>query len=439
MITGGTIMYRVASSIGCAALVATSITASAAGSPAVAAPAVATPAATRAPAVFEGTASLGAGQAARLDLLLWPNDAALAAVRPGQPVGVRAFASDVVRSGGAYALRIDPAAVPARYREPDGSVHTHLMVSTARGTGRWNATARPVVVAGRPQWQLADRSAPGATQPVAYDLDLTAEAGLAVATRDVTTGRTLTRDVLAMQPPGVAAGRQAAAPAAGAAAPTLPITPAVPTCDFYPGRVYYDIAEKFGYARSFAEAPMTLTEARHSRHSVGVGAEVSVGVWRVAGSQTKDLTRSSYVVVSKVHNIAMINRMTYRDWWWRGSGCAYYRERRPGLATALMDGDDRPKIAAARWGNSRPRCQLMVDTDEAGGERDVANSTVQGGIDIGPINVNAQAGWDDQVKQVWHFTSRSWLCGSIWYRGWLHSPQAEAHAVPRPGPRSGAQ
>lgn len=55
------------------------------------------------------------------------------------------------------------------------------------------------------------------------------------------------------------------------------------------------------------------------------------------------------------------------------------------------------------------------------------NKTFSAGVGFGPISLSAQAGWDLTVSETWHFGGTSSKpCGST-SRGWVDSPEAEAH------------
>jgi hypothetical protein len=52
------------------------------------------------------------------------------------------------------------------------------------------------------------------------------------------------------------------------------------------------------------------------------------------------------------------------------------------------------------------------------------NVTFSGGVDIGLINVSAQAGWTDATEVIWDVTAKSSVCGSTAV-GWVESPEMD--------------
>lgn len=113
-----------------------------------------------------GTVAGAAGQV-RVVLYLWPSQAAVAALEPGQRVPLRALASQMTSSG-RYALSVDPAALDMTM----GSIVNMQVIASAKGGMDSYSFSRQLAVgnAGRPV--LAALAGPTRTAPQTADLRL---------------------------------------------------------------------------------------------------------------------------------------------------------------------------------------------------------------------------------------------------------------------------
>ena len=153
----------------------------------------------------------------------------------------------------------------------------------------------------------------------------------------------------------------------------------------------------------------------------------SVGAARKAGGQLnssdKTLTvkraGSGYFRSSGIADANVKNRVNYRDY---NSSCGYTTRKPMGFYAILPSGD----FTYAGDTNYTTGCSYYYP----GGtpwKSSVTNYTYSAGVDIGPVNVSAQSGWNTATKMTYNVTSRSKICGSS-SAGWLSSSGASSAA-----------
>jgi hypothetical protein len=176
------------------------------------------------------------------------------------------------------------------------------------------------------------------------------------------------------------------------------------------GRWYYP-HEKFMRVQNWRGAPATVTQGRSSTHTLGVGVAFSTPgaptTWRAAG--TLSVSRN---IVESIPNIVqkwIWNKVNYRDEIMRctdGRGhVATYTNRRPmGINTAFSRETALGPATTYTAHCIRRAAGYSMVKDTA------RNLSVTAGVDIGPLSVSAQSGWDNGTSYRVKATRRSWLC-----------------------------
>ena len=343
------------------------------------------------PAIAAGVVRLGSAPLPGADVIvrLWPDHATLAGLTEEDAVPLRTIGIGRTDLLGRYSFALDPAAVPAAYRDDaSGVVDVEVIVANERVQARWSYSVRG------DEWALA--SAPPRTggRP---DTRFNLASGLVWEKVDDPRlwvgGEELTRRAVA----GTALG---------------PVTPDVrqllgePTargfdCDTHPGDIHYNRPEKFMWVKGTDSAAVRVTQAIGNEHTLGVALTYSAtgAGWSESGSETETFSASATKGGLK-GPYYLWDAVNYRDY---DNMCAP-SYRRPYSYYDL--------ISKVRWaGTARPLKYCTIKrrgyTAATGSAKNV---TFANGVDIGPIHVMANAGYDHGVDQQIHFRARRLLC-----------------------------
>jgi hypothetical protein len=157
-------------------------------------------------------------------------------------------------------------------------------------------------------------------------------------------------------------------------------------------------------------------------HTLGVGYGVSGGNGGWSQSGTKAISLAAGAERGGVADATVWNKINYRDLGWTNlPECHNMAIRRlPISVHSLLT-----NFTYARHVNF-----AYCTPNYTGGtywKIRGRNVTYGGGVDIGPINVSAQSGYNRESKIAWTVTRRTSICGST-PEGWAESPQASASA-----------
>ena len=208
---------------------------------------------------------------------------------------------------------------------------------------------------------------------------------------------------------------------ASASVPASPgIVPGSGTCLIIAGTIYYNIKEHFLTAETFGgKIPETITEGTNSSstHTLGVAYSYSgnYGTWGANG--TMSLTDSHTNQVSSTFTVpyTVYNRVNYRQY----NGTCGGHWRRPYSFYDLLTNDGRQVGVTWQYHCTPHR---VGDIWISGYAKD---ATVAGGVNLGILNVSAQAGYGTSVQLQYHFRVAGEVCGNS-TSGPLNSSLVEA-------------
>ncbi len=183
------------------------------------------------------------------------------------------------------------------------------------------------------------------------------------------------------------------------------------------------LQEKFMKVENWRGAPATVTQGRSSSHTLGIGVGTSFSgspmKWHAAGTETvsRSIDESQSGIVQKW----AWNLVNYRDVQTscsdgRGHTTRYTQRSPLGINTAFS----RFTIAG-----SSPLLTEHCRRRQRGYDmtkNTARNETVSGGVDLGPISVSAQSGWNEGTKYHVDVTHISWQC-------WNHPDGVNASSV----------
>jgi hypothetical protein len=171
------------------------------------------------------------------------------------------------------------------------------------------------------------------------------------------------------------------------------------------------LQEKFMKVENWRGAPATVTQGRSSSHTLGIGVGTSFSGspvrWHLAGTDT--VSRSIEESQSGIVQKWAWNLVNYQDVQTtcsdgRGNTTRYTTRSPTGINTAFS----RFTIAG-----SSPLLTEHCQRRKRGYDltkNTARNETVSGGVDLGPISVSAQSGWNEGTKYHVDVTRISWQC-----------------------------
>jgi len=173
--------------------------------------------------------------------------------------------------------------------------------------------------------------------------------------------------------------------------------------------IHYGLPEYFMQAYAWSGAYATVVQKYGNDHTLGIAysATGSDASFKQSGSISTNMAASASR--SGVADAYVWNKVNYRDY---VSSCSASKTRKPYSVNALLT--NFTYSAHPSWST----CQTY-----SGGtytKSQGTNVTYSAGMDIGPINVSAQSGWNSNTEITWTVTSRTKLCGNS-SAGWVSS------------------
>ena len=349
---------------------------------------------------------------------IWPSSDSLVGLKDGDAVATPVIQRGPVRSG-KFSVALDPAKVPAAFKGASGRVELQITVTDGQDEATWFTSALrsnqdSLASSGNRQgWVPASDRRSAKPDTVAFDLGRrTADSMASPRSKQVKldggTGLTL-ESTLAVGPKNA---RTWAEPVADniVAAPTE-------TCVTTAGSVVYNLPEYFAKVFAWSGAKGTVDFDTGSDHELGVGIGKSTG-WSASG--TSGISTGSGATVGSVVDANAVNRVNYRDY---NNSCSAWTTRKPYNFYALIPGGQFTYAGHVNYSY----CAGPYVSGKTVWKNQGTNITFGSGVDIGPINVSAQSGWNTGTKVAFTMTARTRVCGSS-SSGWVSSPVMDARA-----------
>lgn len=309
---------------------------------------------------------------------LWPDQQSLRGLAPEDVVAFHVVGIEQTDSEGRYSVAVDPASVPAGFVDDrTGLVDVEVIVVGEGSQARWTHSARP----GRPLTTRFDFATGAAWEKTDDPLQwvhtepTTSRAGAAG------TGLgPITDDVRIMLGQVSARGYD---------------------CDTHPGDIHYNVPERFMWVKGTEKAAVRVTQTVNNEHTMGVAITYTGtdGSWHESGSSTKSFAASASRG-GLTGPYYVWNAVNYRDY---HNMCAPTYRRPYGYYDLIS------KVKRASAPIPFPYCTIKRRgyVAETGSARNV---TFARGIDVGPISVMSNAGYDHGVDQRIVFRTRRLLC-----------------------------
>lgn len=339
-------------------------------------------------------------------LRVWPNDRFLDSLSPGKTCTPYVLGHVKTGLDGTFALDVDPSAIPVEFVGDNDRLDVEVMAASARREIRWNYTALPSAVDSPAGGDLTLAVAgEGAAQSVVHTyLDLGRGAAWDSAHDPAAW---LTSE--GRQPYG--SERRFEAASVGTTVRTAELENAVGVaegdvtaldrCVVVARDTYYNRPERFITVYAWSGAKGRVVQSSGNDHTLGIGFRTPSGSWSSSGSSTRSFNASASQ--SGLVDVAVRNGVNYQDFT-NTCGGTY---RRPIGYYDLISGTS--AVASRQFGGS---CAVK-DPGYTFKTSSAENVTYGTGTDIGPINVMAQAGYDNGVDLEFPvFQYKTFLCGN---------------------------
>lgn len=353
---------------------------------------------------------------------VWPTAARLQELRVGQRFNTPVVMNGTIGKNGQFSVELDPASLSADFRDKADQVDLQVTVTDGKDQGDWFLSVlrsdkdTGVVPSGqRAAWVPTGERDRSVAEHVALDLGTEkAEAASSPKSRRVNTeGRFETRDsspTLAVVPKNQAEWQ----PTGTGATADATLAP-TETCSTSPGGIITNLPETFAHIYGWSGAKGTIDFDTGSNHTLGVAIQRSSG-W--SGSGTQSISTGSGATVTGAVDANALNRVNYRDYW---SSCSPYPTRKPYGFYALLPGGQFTFAGHTNYSY----CSGPYVSGQSVWKNKGTNVTFSQGVDVGPVNVSAQSGWNTGTKLQWVMTASTRICGSSSV-GWPSSADLDA-------------
>jgi hypothetical protein len=345
---------------------------------------------------------------ARVQAEVWPNTHVLATMPPGARVDVRRLPAVRTTAEGKFAVSLAHASLPAKYRDAKGHIQVMLRISDSQHEVQWNFTAKP---ADGPRdsgssWTSALDTAPSAATVTSAVFELGAKASVSelggTSATALASGKLTVRNAQSL---GVRSAIIRQGLAVAACSPY-----------FATNTWLYNRAEPFMHVYPGSKAAAVVTQSYGVDHTLGIGAKGAAGGWiGGSGGGRSTISLAASGSVRRTSNSTAFNSINFRDYM---TTCGAV-QRRPVSVYSILS-----RIDAATEPNFTA-CTIYSSGDFS--KTQGLNKTFSNEVNIGPVSVDAQSGWNSESKVSWHITSRTGLCGNT-NEGWVKSPEAEANS-----------
>ena len=368
-------------------------------------------------------------QGADVVAIAWPNQRVLGAIATGDEVPTYVIGRTKTDATGGFAIDVAAETIPAMFRGEGSQVDVELVFGDTAREGHWHYTVVPDGTR-RDRWASRGRG-----QGPVFRADLATATGYDVGDDPAlaqgsdgkpqgVAGRTRSRITIAAASPAfdplrrapIDQVRTARARAHGRAARSSVVEAPSEVCQAYAGTMHYGLSEYFMQAYAWSGAMATVAQKYGNDHTLGIGysATGSSSGFRASGTQSTNMAASA--TRGGIADAYVYNKVNYRDY---GDSCSAAVTRRPHSVNALLTNF-----------TYTPHVTYSSCTTYTGGtytKYQGTNVTYGAGMDIGPINVSAQSGWNTNTEISWTVTKRSKICGST-AEGWARAPKASASA-----------
>lgn len=331
----------------------------------------------------------------------WPAPEVLRALKNGQTVPTVIVGAARSNSDGTYSLGLDRVALGPLVKA--GRVDIQLTAADATRELTWNytqvvgdtpvldidlGTTRPSVVqVGAPATTIVDAS--GAT--------LTSTA--AQAAQILSAARPEGAPSLAKQ-----VGTMGRSTAVGLSAVDDPDSGASASCGVYVASTWRNNRpESFVNVYGWSGAKAELIQGSGTSHTMGIGFNYDGNGWGANGTSKVEITTTDQRTQPNVVDATARNRVNYRDF---KNPCNDVLTKPVEIAALMPTSDflyaphkDFNTVCANYTGGTYTKAQGT-------------NATFSAGVDVGPISVSAQSGYNTDTKITWNFTAASKLCGN---------------------------
>ncbi|GAA2105433.1 hypothetical protein [Actinomadura alba] len=333
----------------------------------------------------------------------WPRPEVLATAAKGATFTLPVVARTKTDAAGRFTLRLDETSLPARFRGTGGQVDIEMIAADSVREVHWRQTVTPSGAA-----NVQSVAGPSGTVPASFTFDLGRRPSVLEGSAAGSGTNTL---AAAHADSGGAAKSYATAAARRPCGSPLSVTM---------GPRHNGLREKFMKVLAWSGAKATVEQTTSSTHQLGVGAKYSGENWSASGKVSVQTRIEGGASTDNVADAYVWNKVNYRDIIVKciaPSGGWTRTDRTPTGFNDLNADFTRAPHTNLRFCATKLPGKYWKTRGR--------NTTFETGVDMGPISVSAQAGFDSNTKLQYVVTRKSKLCGNS-SAGWLSSSQIES-------------
>lgn len=351
----------------------------------------------------------------------WPENEVLANLTTGESASMHLVGTTSTRADGSFSVPVDPADLPDWVLNDQARADLEVVVADSSRQIAFDFTVEAVPAAQRSTesrtWTvLAGETAPGRqTAPnmrfdlghgIAYEVANDPARWVDKRGREYGQARRNEAAQVSVDP----RSRQTDQVAGGGDFTTME------TCSMVAGQSHPDRPEHFLNVYAWSGAKGTVIQTTGVDHTLGVGVTSGNG-WSASGTRT--VSFSAAATQGSIVDSSVWNRVNYRDY---SDSCTSSVKRLPIGYSDLLSND----WAQVAHTNHTAYCTIKYP-DASWQTGSAENRTFGGGVDIGPINVSAQSGYDNGMDLKFTFNSKSKICGNN-SQGLLYSSTLDTRA-----------
>ena len=352
-----------------------------------------------------------------------------AVITPGTEVLPLELVNTTVDGAGKFSTTIAESAIPAGYKNVEGNVDVEYQIHTSSKYTTYSFTAQRAESSQTTTQGSGAASLPAPSNEIVVDLqgETAYEKGDDPAQwrtggdESVTAAQASAASAITVEPNTVTMTTT------NGDTETMALNTAFETrrCRIFWGDEYPPRKERFMSVYNWSGAKAAMTQTSSSSHKLGIGFKASRGQTTWTGSSSKEITTKSSMTIGNVVNRTYQNSVVYQRQY---SACqvssAYTWDKAiPIRMEALFTSSH--AIEAKNW---RQRCQSYGGKRPATWVKDEGSAyTKIGGVELGFVSLNAQAGYTNSTSITYNMIRRSKACSNDPNLGIEHSRGIQIH------------
>ena len=331
---------------------------------------------------------------ASVEVSIWPSEESLRKLKKGDRVNFWTLPVAFTDSSGRYGVDIPWGALPADYIDASGGADIQISANDGIQSLHWQTPLSDPVTQTRAMKSMKSKVRHSPNSDVVR-FDLGRQPGVGDQNALISNPLTLVQKT----PQGLAhVASQKVFRETG-----FHRTGVAQGCVTSAGNFIYNVQEKWGRIFSPAAIPTDVTETNASSHTLGVGFQNTAKVWSATGTTSMTVTSSGSGGYTGLWNEYLYNRLNYRDY-----PCTF--QNGTTQVTRRVYDTSGKVTDTGGWAGAMPTSWAANPSTNPCYKRgagwyytklNATNTTFSGGVNLGPLTVSSQAGWDSSTSIKW--------------------------------------